>query len=530
MNQLPLNWVTASINDIAEYISRGKSPKYTEHSTLPIVNQRAVRWFGIEDRYLKYIHPDQIKEWAEERFIRDGDILLNSTGRGTIGRACLVLPEHLVPPKVVDSHVTIIRSFKETVDPRYLFAWIRSPYIQDNLESLATGATNQIELSRTTIAEIELPLAPLNEQIRIADKLDTLISRINTCQSRLEHVQQFLERFRQSVLAAATSGRLTEDWRDERGISIDDWDIKTGLDVFPFITSGSRGWAKYYSDSGSIFVRVGNLDHNTINLDLSNVQYVALPSDVEGTRTRVQTGDILISITADIGMIAYLREDIGEAYINQHICLARQTGEYNGEFLAYYLASPIGGLGQFTKMQRGATKAGLTLGDIGRVKIRIPTTEEQVEIVRRINMLLAYAEKLETRYKSVIAQVEQLSPSILAKAFRGELVKQDSNDEPASLLLERIKARRLTQSEEEKVVPKFVEFVEKVIMTQDTVKEFILSSYKREFSFDELKENFPSDYEELKDILFSLLEEPNPIIHQVFDESAKAIRFVRRSK
>jgi len=530
MNQLPLNWVTATINDITEYISRGKSPKYAELSILPVVNQRAIRWFGIEDKYLKYVHPDQIKEWSEERFIRNGDILLNSTGRGTLGRACLVHPEHLVPPKVVDSHVTIVRSFKDAIDPRYLFEWIRSPHVQDNLESLATGATNQIELSRATVAKMELPLAPLNEQKRIVERLNSLLARVVSCQSHLERIPQILKRFRQSVLSAATSGQLTEEWRDKRGVSIDDWDVKTGLEVFPVITSGSRGWAKYYSDSGAIFVRVGNLDHDTINLDLENTQYVTPPVDIEGSRTRLQVGDILISITADVGMVAYLRNDIGEAYINQHICLARQSGDHVGEFLAYYLASPVGGLGQLTKMQRGATRAGLTLDDIRKLKIQIPTTEEQVEMVRRINILFAYAETLETRYKSVIAQVKQLSPSILAKAFRGELLEQDPNDEPASILLERVKEQRFLQIEKPKEIPELIEFVERIEMTEDTVKEIILNLSKNKFSFDELRAEFSGDYEDLKNILFNLLEESNPVISQVFDKSAKAIRFVRRSK
>lgn len=302
------------------------------------------------------------------------------------------------------------------------------------------GAMNNISLG--DIKSLILSIPPLNEQKRITDKLNSLLARVDSCQTHLERVPQILKRFRQSVLAAATSGRLTEDWREKKGIDFSDWDTKTGKEIFPFITSGSRWWAKYYSDSGSIFIRVGNLDHDTIELDLSNIQYVTPPDDAESKRTRVQVGDILISITADVGMVGYLRKDIGDAYTNQHVCIARQTGEYNGEFLAYYLTSPVGGLGQLTKAQRGMTKAGLTLGAIRELDFQIPSIEEQAEIVRRIEKLFAYAERLEARYTSASEHVERLTPSLLAKAFRGELVGQEAGDEAAEKLLERVRARR----------------------------------------------------------------------------------------
>jgi hypothetical protein len=146
-------------------------------------------------------------------------------------------------------------------------------------------------------------------------------------------------------------------------------------------------------------------------------------------------------------MVAFIREDLGEAYINQHLCLVRQTGEYYSAYLAHYLASPSGGLAQLAKMQRGVTKAGLTLGDIRAVQLLLPEIDEQIEIVRRVETLFAFADRLEARYKTARAQVEQLTPALLAKAFRGELVPQDPNDEPASVLLERIRAARVVGEE-----------------------------------------------------------------------------------
>src|ERR1035438_1632315 len=113
--------------------------------------------------------------------------------------------------------------------------------------------------------------------------------------------------------------------------------------LFGFVTSGSRGWAKYYRETGAKFLRVGNLDRDRIRLDLRDIQHVQPPDGAEGTRTRVLPGDILISITADVGMTAVVPCGIGEAYINQHVALARPVGGYRNEYVAWYLAYRDGG-------------------------------------------------------------------------------------------------------------------------------------------------------------------------------------------
>lgn len=119
--EVPRNWALATFVDVTTYISRGKSPKYAAYSSLPVVNQKAIRWIGIQNEHLKYVHPDQIEQWASELYIQEGDLLWNSTGTGTIGRACLVSNLDLEPPKVIDSHVTVIRTNREIVYPRYLY-------------------------------------------------------------------------------------------------------------------------------------------------------------------------------------------------------------------------------------------------------------------------------------------------------------------------------------------------------------------------------------------------------------------------
>jgi type I restriction enzyme S subunit len=210
-----------------------------------------------------------------------------------------------------------------------------------------------------------------------------------------------------------------------------------------FVTSGSRGWAKYYSEGGPVFLRVGNLNHNSIALDPIQIVRVRPPDGTEGTRTRVAPGDILISITADVGMVGIVPEDIGEAYINQHLALARPVSGLLVSYIAYYLASDAGGQKQFAEMQYGMTKTGLNLANVQDVRIPFAPLSEQLHIVAQIEGLFAQAGSIEAAVELARRRAQNLEQSILTRAFRGELVAQDPNDEPASVLLGCIHGERV---------------------------------------------------------------------------------------
>ena len=159
---------------------------------------------------------------------------------------------------------------------------------------------------------------------------------------------------------------------------------------------------------------------------------------------------ILISITADVGMIALVPNGIDEAYVNQHVAIARPVDGAYRPWLAWYLASTEGGQAQFQNLQRGTTKVGLGLDDIRSVAVPFPPVEEQGEIVRRIGVLFKLANAIEKRVTAAAARAEKLTQSILTKAFRGELVPteaelarlEDRSYEPASALLAKIEAQR----------------------------------------------------------------------------------------
>ncbi|MBD1833332.1 restriction endonuclease subunit S [Cyanobacteria bacterium FACHB-472] len=189
------------------------------------------------------------------------------------------------------------------------------------------------------------------------------------------------------------------------------WEWVRGQDISIFVTSGSRGWAQYYSSSGAIFIRVGNLDYGTIELDLESLQFVNPPEGAEGTRTRVARNDILISMTGDTGMIGLVRSELLEAYINQHIGLLRPVRCIYAEYIARFLSSNLA-LKQLKQAQRGI-KNSLGLEDIRNLVISLPPIDEQKRIVAKVDELMQLCDQLEDS----LLQSQQRAESLAASAI-----------------------------------------------------------------------------------------------------------------
>lgn len=165
---------------------------------------------------------------------------------------------------------------------------------------------------------------------------------------------------------------------------------------------------------------MGNLEHFDVKLDLEKIQRVSPPEGTEGSRTKVMAGDSLISITADVGMVGIVPDEFEEAYINQHVALARPTLEGMGLYLAWLLSGDFA-KEQFKALQRGATKVGLGLDDIKAIQFGLPSIQEQNEIVRCIEERLNAIERLGKEIDVQLLKAEKNKQSILSSAFSGKL-------------------------------------------------------------------------------------------------------------
>ena len=224
------------------------------------------------------------------------------------------------------------------------------------------------------------------------------------------------------------------------------------------VTSGSRNWAQFYTTNqqAPLFLRMGNLSRDSFSLRLADLQHVELPNDAEGTRTSVLPGDLLFSITAEIGMMGLIPESFPLAYINQHTALIRFSLIQQGRYLPYTLLST------FAKHQYASCKHGLKtsfrLDSIEEVIVPLPPLAEQKRIVAKIEELFAIADSLGVAVDGLENAAKRLDKKILDLAIRGRLVPQDPNDEPASELVKRIAASHKSpckNQSEEPIAPPF---------------------------------------------------------------------------
>ncbi|ENO1893791.1 restriction endonuclease subunit S [Vibrio vulnificus] len=193
------------------------------------------------------------------------------------------------------------------------------------------------------------------------------------------------------------------------------WEWCRVNDISLFTTSGSRDWARYYSESGALFVTMGNLSRGSYDLRMDNLRYVKPPIDGEGSRTKLEPHDLLISITGDVGNLGLIPEGFGEAYINQHTCLLRFMPECRDKFFPELMRSPFAKL-QFDAPQRGI-KNSFRLSDVGEMVIPLPPKEERTRITQKVDNMMSLCDQLKQRLRDSQQTQLQLTDAIVEQAL-----------------------------------------------------------------------------------------------------------------
>ncbi|MEZ8436850.1 restriction endonuclease subunit S [Vibrio splendidus] len=324
----------------------------------------------------------------------------------------------------------------DLVSRKYLFYYLKSR--RDHLLSIGKGAAQQ-NISQTVLKAYDCPIAPLNEQNLITDKLDSTLAKVDQVQEHLEKVRPILKRFRQSVLAAATSGDLTREWRGNSEVS-EPWDKVKLIDVVVSKPRNGKSPKGVDFDTG-----IKNLTLSAITPGYfvdNKYKFVDLevPND---SHLWVKSGDILIQRANSIEYVGVsaLYEGEDNKYIYPDLIMkCRASNKILPKFLYYSLSSEI--VRQYFRENATGTAGNMPKINqpvVSAAPIQLPSLAEQVEIVRRIESLFSLANIVEKQYSDAKARTNRLTQSILAKAFRGELVPQNPTDEPASILLKRVK-------------------------------------------------------------------------------------------
>lgn len=365
-----------------------------------------------------------------------GDVLI-ARMPDPLGRACLMPALEQRCVTVVD--VAALRVDARTADNRWVMHTINAPQLRAEISAQASGTTRK-RISRGNLGNLKIPFPPEAEQKRIAEKLDTVLIRVVGVNTRLARVAPILKRFRQSVLSAGTSGHLTEDWRGANS-TLDPWREAELGDLIDEMRNGLAAKPDE-NPKGRKILRISAVRPGV--LDTSDHRYLTTDAD-EGNLYSLRKGDILFTryngSLEYVGVCAVVGEDLpGYVYPDKLIRVRANARVALPKFieLASSATEARTQIEGFVKSSAG--QKGISGGSLKSVRIAVPSVKEQAEIIRRIEVLFTFADRLEARLQAAQTAAERLTPALLAKAFRGELVPQDPNDEQASELLRRLRA------------------------------------------------------------------------------------------
>lgn len=434
---LPVGWCWRRLADICSRIVDGShNPPKSSDTGLPMLSARNIENRSINlDADYRLISLGDFEHENRRTNISAGDVLLTIVG--SIGRTAEVTEGLL--PFTLQRSVAVLKP-TESATSRYLSYALESPDFQQFLVENSKG-TAQKGIYLKALGNASIPVAPMAEQSRISAKLDTTLADVDACCQRLDGVAAILKRFRQAVLAAATSGELTREWREERGQVFEWLDVQLGEHA----ESMNYGTSAKSQREGEVPVlRMGNLQGG--ELDWTELVYTSDLAEI--AKYLLDDGDVLFNRTNSpelVGKTAVYRGERPAIYAG-YLIRVRCRPSLDPEFLNLSLNGPAARDYCWRVKSDGVSQSNINAKKLAAYPFLLPSVEEQKEIVRRAQELFCLADQLEARFTAARKVVDRLTPALLAKAFRGELVPQDPSDEPASVLLERIRAARQAEA------------------------------------------------------------------------------------
>ncbi|MBA8273936.1 restriction endonuclease subunit S [Escherichia fergusonii] len=436
--KLPEGWVITTFTELLD-VQGGTQPPKSEF--ISEMQDGYVRLLQIRDFGNKPV-PTYIPDTSKLKKCKEEDLLIGRYG-ASLGRICT---GHAGAYNVALAKVIIPKQLERSFVRYYL----ESEIFQFPLRLLSRSAQNGF--NKDDLSKFNFVLVPLSEQKIIAEKLDTLLAQVDSAKARLEQIPQILKRFRQAVLGAAVSGNLTEAWRRKNNFNFDNWEKLTLGHIVKKIEAGKN--------LKCIEIPPDNHQYGIIKIsavtwgEYDEEESKTLPDNslfIESRR--ISVGDFLISRANTLELLGnpVIVKQVTKNLMLSDKVLRLVMEDYDKPWINIFLRSFYGR----REIEFRSTGNQLSMRNIGQkalleIPIPKPPIKEQHEIVRRVEQLFAYADTIEKQVNNALARVNNLTQSILAKAFRGELTAQWRAENPelisgensAAALLEKIKAER----------------------------------------------------------------------------------------
>lgn len=507
---LPDSWAWASAGDIARIVGGGTPSTKIDENFAEV----GIPWLtpadltGYEQAYISRGRRDLSEigfASCGAQMLPAGSVLFSS--RAPVGY-CVIASNEVSTNQGFKSFV-----LEGGVIPEYVRHYLLSA--KEYAESKASGTTF-LELSGKRVAELAVPIAPLPEQRRIVEKVDGLTARTARARKDLDRIPTLIARYKQRFLELAFSGELSSG-SDKKAFQ-----DKSFSDAILSTFYGPRFGKDAYIEDGIPTLRTTDFD------DAGNVVPKTPPtvavSSKEFAKWGLEDGDILVTRTGSIGKCAVYDESIGPALPSAYLIRVRvDRSKLVPKFALLFLLSGNGqkqlGLGTTAVAQPN-----INAKVIEGIQLPLPSLDTQAKVIRDIENAFTWLDRLAADHVVVGRLLPKLDAAILDKAFRGELVPQDPNDEPASELLKRIEAERAAAPKKTRISKsKGKQMTGKKTPLKDQILADSTEWPAAGLDFSELSARISAPYDDMRTALFDLLGGPSPTLKQQFDSERETI-------
>ena len=471
--ELPKGWVWTSLGEISINITKGSTPTsygYSyKHDGINFIKTENINKVGVIENITFFID-EETNEFLKRSILKPKDILFSIAG--TIGRVGVVQESH--SPANTNQALGIVRCFWDLINNQYLFYFLKSPFVQNQVLDSIVGV-GRANVSLTNLREIPVLFPPFPEQHRIIAKIEKLFTKLDAGVDSLKKVNSQLKRYRQSVLKSAMEGKLTKEWREAHKDEIEPASV-----LFERIKEEKRknekGKYKVLSPIDTtdlpelprewVWTRTGEICDISMGQSPKGESYNTKGEGIPLINGPVEFGPTPFSHTREVKYTTNptkmcKKDDLilcvrGSTTGRMNIagfgaCIGRGVASIrtlvNQWFVNYYFHFHEKNL---LNIGTGSTFPNISSTQIAEYFIPLPPLIEQPKIVEEVERHLSIADEIEKVVKQGLKQSERLRQSILKKAFSGKLVPQDPTDEPASVLLERIKIEKAQKEVEQK--------------------------------------------------------------------------------